>query len=581
VRVRWPLRRKLALGAAALAITVAATTGAVAVEIARRDVEASAVELWRAVHDDVARTLEATLGRAEDVVAAVATELVQGDVPEEARLRVALRLVESAQGVDHVALYDAAGALIDVVRDMDAEGVEVADVAPTDVVAMAERDGVGIGEASDHSGEARVLVLLPIRPAGMTTGFAGSYASLRPLQRRVEALAATYFAGQATGPFVVDGALRVLAHPDLERGRIPESMAGLSLFAAVRASEIRESALTIAHVPGSDGSPHICWARRIGGRDWIVVTEAPEARVYEGVHAMERSVLASVGVASAVALALALLFASRLTSPLRSLTGFASQLAARDFGARVHVESSDELGVLAQAMNRAAGELAEGQEKLLEQERVRADLARYLPGELVEKVARDPSALALGGKRMDVSVLFADVVAFTPLSESLPAERVVALLNDLFTILTEIVFRHGGIVDKFVGDSVMALFGVPATHSSHADRALSAAEDMLVWLETGAAALEERHGVRLRVAIGVHSGEAIVGNIGSERRMEYTAIGDVVNVAARLEAMARPQQILTTEATVLAAGAGHDSRDLGLREIPGRAGAVRLHEVLW
>jgi class 3 adenylate cyclase len=134
-------------------------------------------------------------------------------------------------------------------------------------------------------------------------------------------------------------------------------------------------------------------------------------------------------------------------------------------------------------------------------------------------------------------------------------------------------------VDKFVGDCVMALFGAPTELQDHARKALLAAEEMLAWLEIGNAGWQERLGVTIRLAIGVHTGEAVVGNIGSETRMEYTAIGDAVNIAARLEAMARPQQILLTEATRKAAGEGFDLVDAGLHELPGKAEKIRLYEL--
>ncbi|RLB48759.1 MAG: adenylate/guanylate cyclase domain-containing protein, partial [Deltaproteobacteria bacterium] len=173
----------------------------------------------------------------------------------------------------------------------------------------------------------------------------------------------------------------------------------------------------------------------------------------------------------------------------------------------------------------------------------------------------------------------ADVVAFTPLTERLSPEEVVSLLNELFTVMTELVFRHGGTVDKFVGDCVMAVFGAPTAQADHARRALDCAEDMMRWLSTANPGWEERYGATVQLAIGVHSGEAIVGNIGSERRMEYTAIGDVVNVAARLEAIARPMQILVSSATKEAVGESHEFAEIGERVLSGRQDPVELWEV--
>ena len=127
----------------------------------------------------------------------------------------------------------------------------------------------------------------------------------------------------------------------------------------------------------------------------------------------------------------------------------------------------------------------------------------------------------------------------------------------------------------------MAVFGAPAEQPDHAARALATARDMLRFLEAANAGLEDRYGVTVQLAIGVNSGDAVVGNVGSEKRMEYTAIGDVVNVAARLETIARPQQILVTRATADAAGDEFERTRIGEREVPGRAAPVELFEVSW
>ncbi|MFY0574358.1 protein kinase domain-containing protein [Cystobacter fuscus] len=172
------------------------------------------------------------------------------------------------------------------------------------------------------------------------------------------------------------------------------------------------------------------------------------------------------------------------------------------------------------------------------------------------------------------------MVGFTHLSETQPPEVIVALLNELFTFATEIIQRRGGIIDKFIGDCIMAVWGTPQSHDDDAQRAVLAAEDLRRWLDVGNRRWRERWGIEIQLAMGVHTGFAVAGNVGSDKRMDYTVIGDTVNVAARLESMAQPGQILVSEAT--RERIGDDCVELvpvGERRLHGRSAATRTYEV--
>jgi len=164
---------------------------------------------------------------------------------------------------------------------------------------------------------------------------------------------------------------------------------------------------------------------------------------------------------------------------------------------------------------------------------------------------------------------------FTTLSETAAPEEVVALLNRYFTCQTEIVFKHGGTLDKFIGDAIMAFWGAPTAYPDHAQRAVLAALDM-------SAALDELRGelgslgASLDIGIGLHTGSAVVGFIGSDERLDYTAIGDTVNCASRIEGLTKGvSRILASEATRDAAGDAFEWRDHGLHRAKGRG--VELH----
>jgi adenylate cyclase len=179
---------------------------------------------------------------------------------------------------------------------------------------------------------------------------------------------------------------------------------------------------------------------------------------------------------------------------------------------------------------------------------LRDTLSRYVSPEMAQEILKNPELLKLGGERLEVTVLFADIRGFTSLSERLAPETVVELLNTFFTEMVDLVFEYQGTLDKFLGDALMAEFGVPVAIPQAPARAVECALAMRRRLqEMQAQGRTPIQGMR----IGINTGEAIVGNIGSDKRMDFTVIGDVVNVAARLQEYAKEleAEILISEAT--------------------------------
>jgi len=184
---------------------------------------------------------------------------------------------------------------------------------------------------------------------------------------------------------------------------------------------------------------------------------------------------------------------------------------------------------------------------------LRDTIARYVSPEMCEEILKNPDLLQLGGRRQLVTVLFADIRNFTSMSESLAPEAVVEVLNTYFTEMVDLVFAHQGALDKFLGDALMAVFGVPVAVPEAASQAVACALAMHGRLqEMQAQGRTPIQGMR----IGINTGEAIVGNIGSDKRMDFTVIGDVVNVAARLQELAKDlgADTLVSEATFKAVG---------------------------
>lgn len=171
-------------------------------------------------------------------------------------------------------------------------------------------------------------------------------------------------------------------------------------------------------------------------------------------------------------------------------------------------------------------------------ERERANLARYFSPNLVDELASADNPVA-AVRRQDVAVLFTDVVGFTAIAAHEVPERVIALLRDLYARLEAVIFRHRGTIDTYSGDSLMATFGTPHVGSDDATRALRCGRDILTTLDEWNRERSAQGEVAILVGIGIHCGPVVLGNIGGERRLEFTAIGDTVNVASRIEALTR------------------------------------------
>jgi class 3 adenylate cyclase len=202
----------------------------------------------------------------------------------------------------------------------------------------------------------------------------------------------------------------------------------------------------------------------------------------------------------------------------------------------------------------------------------------YTPRHLAEKILASRSALE--GERKQVTVLFADVSGFTSISEQLDPEDVHQLMNRAFALMLEEVHRYEGTVNQFLGDGLMALFGAPIAHEDHAQRAVHAALGIQRVLQGYAAELQRTRGMAFRVRLGLNTGLVVVGSIGDNLRMDYTAVGDTTNVAARLQAAADPGRIVISEATHRLVGGYCYTRALGELPLKGKAEPVGAWEVI-
>jgi len=261
----------------------------------------------------------------------------------------------------------------------------------------------------------------------------------------------------------------------------------------------------------------------------------------------------------AVASALAMLIGRWATRPLAEIERAVQRIGEGNWEKQLVPKGNDEFAQLSLAVNRMAAALRD-------RENLKQALTRYVSQSVAEKILEHNSLPRLEGERRLITVLLVDIRNFSRLAEKLSAEAVVEFLNRYFSVLIDLIFEHNGTLDKFLGDGLMVVFGAPLPDDAHALHAVQTAEAILQRVEAMSGEMERAHQFPLRVGIGIHTGEAIVGNIGSEERMEYTAIGSSVNVAFRLEAATKElgvplllspsvrQQLLATRVDIVPAG---------------------------
>jgi adenylate cyclase len=280
-------------------------------------------------------------------------------------------------------------------------------------------------------------------------------------------------------------------------------------------------------------------------------------------------------------MAVAALVATRLSRPVRSLATAMRDVQQGNLNIQLPVGSTDEVGRLTDAFNFFVKELRS-------KERMKQTFGKYIDPRILEHVLAQPGAEAVAGGRRDMTVLFADLVGFTSLSERLTPSLMVTLLNRHFGLQALAVQEHHGVVDKFVGDSVMAFWGPPFVKpEEHAVLACRAAQAQLAALDALRRELPDITGLRrdlpaIDLCIGICTGEVVVGNIGSDNTRSYTVIGDTVNLTARLERANRVYgtQILVGETTAQLIGSQFETREIDTIAVKGKTESTRVFELI-
>ncbi len=207
--------------------------------------------------------------------------------------------------------------------------------------------------------------------------------------------------------------------------------------------------------------------------------------------------------------------------------------------------------------------------------------SKYVSPQVLHTMLDNPSSVSLGGEEREITVLFSDIRGFTTLSEAVTPKELVRILNKYFTAMTGEVLRHGGVLDKYIGDAIMAFWGAPLSDAHQADHAVRAAQGMLVRLRVLNEELRAAGDPEIHIGVGIYTGPAVVGNMGSDLRFDYTAMGDTVNIASRLEGLNKEYktEIIIGESTKEKLRDKVQFRSLGAVKVKGRNEPVLIYAV--
>ncbi|MDP1579629.1 MAG: adenylate/guanylate cyclase domain-containing protein [Candidatus Didemnitutus sp.] len=287
---------------------------------------------------------------------------------------------------------------------------------------------------------------------------------------------------------------------------------------------------------------------------------------------LEQTIIYDTIIGLVIAILAALGLARNVSRPVQQLAAHTQHVAAGDYTRQLDLRRADEFGALAHAFNHMTTGLAE-------RDRVRDLLGKVVSPEIATQLLQ--SDLQLGGEVREVTVLFSDLRDFTALSEKLPPTELLALLNRYLDRMSAVVEKHHGVIDKYIGDAVMALFGAPVAQADSAARAVAAAREMAVALVVLNRELAAEGKPTLALGIGISTGQVIAGNMGSKTRLNYTVVGDSVNLAARLEALTKDPAYATRiiVSAHTAAATRETLRPLGGVVVKGKTESVQIFAV--
>jgi adenylate cyclase len=430
-----------------------------------------------------------------------------------------------------------------------------------------------VSEAFSSKAYRSEVVALAVPVTAQGGAIVGVVTAVFDLQSTLEELVSGSRFNQTGFAVIVDGDGDIVAHPDHSR-----LGTGVQQYEAVQRAWATRGSGSVVAKNATGVERHFFYRAlanpsTVGRQPWVLMTEINEAEELAVLRRLQRELYGGVAVMLVISILLAHQVASSIERPLNSLKHLAARFGQGDLEAHSEVTGRDLAGSLGASLDAMAAGLRE-------RDRVKEVFGRYIATQVSDRILNGD--VNLGGESREVTILFSDIRNFTAMSEEMAPQQVVAFLNAYFSEMVEAVFEQGGVLDKFLGDGMMAVFGSLGDQPDHAPRAVRTALRMKALLGkiNGERAVEGKPPIA--IGVGIHTAEVIVGNIGSTRRLEYTVIGDGVNTSSRVQALNKEfgTTILITETTFDAVSGEFECRLMPDTRIRGKQRQLKFYEVL-
>lgn len=478
--------------------------------------------------------------------------------PDEQRRIEALRLLRQLPAIVSLTLVDGAGRERLYVSRIGLNRTESrANRSENEAVAGARSSRLWYGEVRYYR-DSEPYLTIAIAGNRPSVGVVLAEVNLKLIWDVISAIKV----GETGHAFVLDAPGRLVAHPDISLVLRGADEATLAPFRAIR-EVIRRAGEDVATSWDGQGEAVAAAASPVAGPDWTVVVEQPLSEAFGPIYAALWRTAGLLLAGAALAGLLAYVLASRMTEPIRRLEEGTERIGAGQFDHRIHIATGDELQRLADSFNTMAAELAISQER---QERI-AKLKRFLAPQVAELVDRKGDGV-LEGRRTEVVAVFCDLRGFTAFSARATPDEVMSVLSEYYEALGRIITKYAATLTSFSGDGMMVLVNAPVPVEDPAVHAVDLAMEMQQCVQELLVGWRAR-GHRIGFGVGLAIGLATVGPIGYESRFDYTAIGTVVNLAARLCASAADREILADVAIAEAVNGRRAMIPLGMRSIKG------------